>query len=89
MTEGNYSNVGHRGPVCKGLGAMNPCDNLYCYDIHLHGLQHADSFSFTNLRPVTILIYVDHTLVSDLTLAFTATRSRHSPSVQTSGCEHC
>jgi hypothetical protein len=27
MTEGNYSNVGHRGPVYKGLGAMNPCDN--------------------------------------------------------------
>jgi hypothetical protein len=25
-TEGNYSNVGHRGPVYKGLGAMNPCD---------------------------------------------------------------
>jgi hypothetical protein len=20
--------VGHRGPVYKGLGAMNPCDNL-------------------------------------------------------------
>jgi hypothetical protein len=28
MTEGNYSNVGHRGPVYKGLGAINPCDNL-------------------------------------------------------------
>jgi hypothetical protein len=28
MTEGNYSNVGHRGPVYKGLGAMNPRDNL-------------------------------------------------------------
>jgi hypothetical protein len=28
MTEGNYSNVGHRGPVYKGLGAMNPCYNL-------------------------------------------------------------
>jgi hypothetical protein len=28
MTEGNYSNVGHRGSVYKGLGAMNPCDNL-------------------------------------------------------------
>jgi hypothetical protein len=27
MTEGNYSNVGHRGPIYKGLGAMNPCDN--------------------------------------------------------------
>jgi hypothetical protein len=26
MTEGNYSNVGHRWPVYKGLGAMNPCD---------------------------------------------------------------
>jgi hypothetical protein len=26
MTEGNYSNVGHRGPVYKGLGAMNPSD---------------------------------------------------------------
>jgi DNA gyrase/topoisomerase IV subunit B len=26
MTEGNYSNVGRRGPVYKGLGAMNPCD---------------------------------------------------------------
>jgi hypothetical protein len=26
MTEGNYSNVGHRGPVYKGLGSMNPCD---------------------------------------------------------------
>jgi hypothetical protein len=26
MTEGNYSNVGHRGPLHKGLGAMNPCD---------------------------------------------------------------
>jgi hypothetical protein len=26
MTEGNYSNVGNRGPVYKGLGAMNPCD---------------------------------------------------------------
>jgi hypothetical protein len=26
MTEGNYSNVGHREPVYKGLGAMNPCD---------------------------------------------------------------
>jgi hypothetical protein len=31
MTEGNYSNVRHRGPVYKGLGAMNPCDNLYLY----------------------------------------------------------
>jgi hypothetical protein len=29
MTEGKYSNVGHRGPVYKGLGAMNPCDNLH------------------------------------------------------------
>jgi hypothetical protein len=28
MSEGIYSNVGHRGPVYKGLGAMNPCDNL-------------------------------------------------------------
>jgi hypothetical protein len=28
MMEGNYYNVGHRGPVYKGLGAMNPCDNL-------------------------------------------------------------
>jgi hypothetical protein len=28
MTEGNYSNVGHRGPVYKGLSAMNLCDNL-------------------------------------------------------------
>jgi hypothetical protein len=27
MTEENYSNVGNRGPVYKGLGAMNPCDN--------------------------------------------------------------
>jgi hypothetical protein len=27
MTEENYSNVGHRGPVYKGLGAMNPCYN--------------------------------------------------------------
>jgi hypothetical protein len=27
MTEGNYSNVGHRGPIYKGLGAMHPCDN--------------------------------------------------------------
>jgi hypothetical protein len=26
MTEGNYSNVEHRGPLYKGLGAMNPCD---------------------------------------------------------------
>jgi hypothetical protein len=26
MTEENYSNVGHRGPVYKGLGATNPCD---------------------------------------------------------------
>jgi hypothetical protein len=26
MTEGNYSNVGQRGPVYKGLCAMNPCD---------------------------------------------------------------
>jgi hypothetical protein len=32
MTEGNYSNVGHRGPVYKGLGAMNPCDNLPLHD---------------------------------------------------------
>jgi hypothetical protein len=29
MMEGNYSNVGHRGPVYNGLGTMNPCDNLY------------------------------------------------------------
>jgi hypothetical protein len=28
MKEGNYSNVGHRGPVYKSLGAMNPCDTL-------------------------------------------------------------
>jgi hypothetical protein len=28
MTEGNYSNVGHRGPVYKVLGAMNPFENL-------------------------------------------------------------
>jgi hypothetical protein len=33
MTKGNYSNVGHRGPVNKGLGAMNPCD-LYLYYVH-------------------------------------------------------
>jgi hypothetical protein len=33
MTAGNYSNVGYRGPVYKGLGAMNPCDNLH---LHLH-----------------------------------------------------
>jgi hypothetical protein len=33
MTEGNYSNVGHRGPVYKGLGAMNPCDlSIYKYN---------------------------------------------------------
>jgi hypothetical protein len=31
MTEGNYSNVGHRGPVYKGLGAMNPCDLSITY----------------------------------------------------------
>jgi hypothetical protein len=30
MTEGNYSNVGHRGPEYKGLGAMNPCE-LYLF----------------------------------------------------------
>jgi hypothetical protein len=24
--------VGHRGPVYKGLGAMNPCDNLHLRD---------------------------------------------------------
>jgi hypothetical protein len=23
-----FQYVGHRGPVYKGLGAMNPCDNL-------------------------------------------------------------
>jgi hypothetical protein len=34
MTEGNYSNVGHRGPVYKGLGAMNPCDHLQSCDEH-------------------------------------------------------
>jgi hypothetical protein len=33
MTEGNYSNVGHRGPVYKGLGAMNPCDLSMVRDI--------------------------------------------------------
>jgi hypothetical protein len=26
-----FQHVGHRGPVYKGLGAMNPCDHL-----HLH-----------------------------------------------------
>jgi hypothetical protein len=29
MTEGNYSNVGHRGPVYKDLGAMNPCGPIF------------------------------------------------------------
>jgi hypothetical protein len=24
-----FQHVGHRGPVYKGLGAMNPCDNLH------------------------------------------------------------
>jgi hypothetical protein len=37
MTEGNYSNVGHRGPVYKGLGAMNPCD-LSTYYILMDGV---------------------------------------------------
>jgi hypothetical protein len=23
-----FQHVGHRGPVSKGLGAMNPCDRL-------------------------------------------------------------
>jgi hypothetical protein len=32
MTEGNYCNVGHRGPIYKGLGAMNPCE-LYLYPL--------------------------------------------------------
>jgi hypothetical protein len=36
MTEGNYSNVGHRGPVYKGLGAMNPCDNLQTHCVFGH-----------------------------------------------------
>jgi hypothetical protein len=34
MTEGNYSNVGHRGPVYKVLGAMNPCDLSMCLVTH-------------------------------------------------------
>jgi hypothetical protein len=37
MTEGNYFNVGHRGPVYKGLGAMNPCD-LSILSIHIDGV---------------------------------------------------
>jgi hypothetical protein len=41
MTEGNYSNVGHRGPVYKGLGAMNPCDNL-------SNLSHPHSTGYTH-----------------------------------------
>jgi hypothetical protein len=24
-----FQHVGHRGPVYKGLGAMNPCDHLH------------------------------------------------------------
>jgi hypothetical protein len=35
MTEGNYFNVGHRGPVYKGLCAMNPCD-LYIYIFYIY-----------------------------------------------------
>jgi hypothetical protein len=35
MTEGNYSNVGHRGPVYKGLGAMNPCHLSICLSLSL------------------------------------------------------
>jgi hypothetical protein len=35
MTEGNHSNVGHRGPVYKGLGAMNPCDLSITEDLNV------------------------------------------------------
>jgi hypothetical protein len=54
MTEGNFSNVGHRGPVYKGLGAMNPCDNLRL-SYHSAGLRIAvfvPTFSLLNQRPV-------------------------------------
>jgi hypothetical protein len=40
MTEGNYSNVGHRGPVYKGLGAMNPCDNLVAEEEEANSLNY-------------------------------------------------
>jgi hypothetical protein len=43
MTEGNYSNVGHRGPVYKGLGAMNPCDNLH---LHLQLMLYREIMAF-------------------------------------------
>jgi hypothetical protein len=48
MTEGNYSHVGHRGPVYKGLGTMNPCDYDYMSTtfVHLHGVER-NSFTFT------------------------------------------
>jgi hypothetical protein len=48
MTEGNYSKVGHRGPVYKGLGAMNPCD-LYLLgpmrEFCEHGNEHSNSLT--------------------------------------------
>jgi hypothetical protein len=60
MTEGNYYNVGHRGPVYKGLGAMNPCDNLHlqCCTTNLfeYGCQnHFEVFYVRNSRHVQCL----------------------------------
>jgi hypothetical protein len=35
-----FQHVGHRGPVNKGLGAMNPCDNLRpAWTVIIQGLQ--------------------------------------------------
>jgi hypothetical protein len=49
MTVGNYSNVGHRGPVYKCLGAMNPCDLLH---IMMHGPQNVKIINAQQARQI-------------------------------------
>jgi hypothetical protein len=50
-----FQHVGHRGPVYKGLGAMNPCDNLH---LHLLYCCHRVStqLKLTNISYVMVLV---------------------------------
>jgi hypothetical protein len=51
-----FQHVGHRGPVYKGPGAMNPCDNLLSTPLFYHVSSFIHSFIHSFIAAVAHLI---------------------------------
>jgi hypothetical protein len=79
MTEGNYSNVGHRGPVYKGLGAMNPCDNQSINQGHAHNRPQGPKGVPGGLRPRIFLTFGTTRVVGRQPHALAAFTPRRNP----------